>query len=89
MSDPAFLASVREASTPDRRQADPTTLRDDDFDPDTLDRDPSVLRRIVREFDGRIALDCWVLEPGMIERSASVELVDMPVGADAPKGNAR
>lgn len=48
------------------------------FDPDTLEQDPGVLRRIVREFDGRVALDCWVLEPGRIRRGDSVEIVDLP-----------
>jgi uncharacterized protein YcbX len=36
------------------------------FDPDTLEQDPGVLRRIVDEFDGRFALDCYVIEPGRV-----------------------
>jgi hypothetical protein len=36
------------------------------FDPDTLEQDQGVLRRIVDEFDGRFALDCYVIEPGRI-----------------------
>ena len=36
------------------------------FDPDTLEQDHGVLRRIVDEFDGRFALDCYVIEPGRI-----------------------
>ena len=36
------------------------------FDPDTLEQDHGVLRRIVEEFDGRFALDCYVIEPGRI-----------------------
>ncbi len=48
------------------------------FDPDTLEQDPSVLYRIVREFDGTIALDCWVLEPGHIRTGDLVEVVDVP-----------
>ena len=36
------------------------------FDPDTLEQDHGVLRRIVEEFDERMALDCAVLEPGRI-----------------------
>jgi uncharacterized protein YcbX len=36
------------------------------FDPDTLEQDLGVLRRIVDDFDGRFALDCYVLEPGRI-----------------------
>ena len=34
------------------------------YDPDTQEQDPGVLRRIVREFDGRMALDCAVVEGG-------------------------
>jgi uncharacterized protein YcbX len=48
------------------------------FDPDTLEQDPSVLFRIVREFDGAIALDCWVIEPGHIRSGDRVEVVDLP-----------
>ena len=48
------------------------------FDPDTLEQDPSVLYRIVREFDGTIALDCWVVEPGHIRTGDLVEVVDVP-----------
>ncbi len=36
------------------------------YDPDTQVSDPDVLRRIVSDFCGRMALDCWVIEPGMI-----------------------
>jgi len=48
------------------------------FDPDTLVQDPSVLYRIVREFGGTIALDCWVHEPGHISAGDRVEVVDLP-----------
>jgi uncharacterized protein YcbX len=58
------------------------------FDPDTLEQDNSVLRRIVTEFDGRIALDCWILEPGKISTGDSVEVVPMPAGVELPVGNA-
>lgn len=58
------------------------------FDPDTLERDPSVLRRIVHEFGGTIALDCWVLERGRVRRGDRVEVVDLPQGAEIPPGNA-
>ncbi len=34
------------------------------FDPDTQAQDPGVLRRIVKEFDARIALDCEVITAG-------------------------
>lgn len=45
------------------------------FDPDTLEQDHGVLRRIVREFDGTTALDAFVVEPGHVRIGDSVELV--------------
>ncbi len=45
------------------------------FDPDTLEQDASVLQRIVDEFEGRIALDCSVLEPGRIAVGDPVRLL--------------
>ena len=45
------------------------------FDPDTIEQDPSVLQRIVDEFDGQIALDCGIAEPGPIAVGDAVELV--------------
>ena len=36
------------------------------FDPDTLEQDHGVLRRIAEEYDGRFALDCYVVEPGPV-----------------------
>jgi len=45
------------------------------FDPDTLEQDASVLQRIVDEFEGRIALDCSVLEPGRIAVGDPVQLL--------------
>jgi uncharacterized protein YcbX len=44
------------------------------FDPDTLEQDPSVLRRIVWEFFGTVALDCWVEVPGEVAVGNRVEL---------------
>jgi uncharacterized protein YcbX len=44
-------------------------------DPDTLERDPSVLRRFVEEFDGRFALDCYVVEPGAVRVGDEAELL--------------
>lgn len=44
------------------------------FDPDTLEQDPSVLRRIVWEFGGTVALDCWVESPGDVAVGDPVEL---------------
>jgi uncharacterized protein YcbX len=45
------------------------------YDPDTQAQDLSVLRRIVNEFDGRMALDCGVVEGGAIAVGDPVELV--------------
>jgi uncharacterized protein len=45
------------------------------FDPDTLEQDPSVLRRVVTSFAGTVALDCWVEAPGQIAVGDPVELV--------------
>jgi uncharacterized protein YcbX len=36
------------------------------YHPDTLEQDAGVLRRIVREFGGKLALDAWVVTPGTI-----------------------
>ena len=44
-------------------------------DPDTLDRDPEVLRDIGRRFDGRLALNAEVLRPGTIRVGDPVTLV--------------
>jgi uncharacterized protein YcbX len=45
------------------------------FDPDTLEQDTGVLRRINREFGGRMALNCFVARPGSIAVGDPVELV--------------
>jgi MOSC domain-containing protein len=45
------------------------------FDPDTLEADPSVLRRIVDEFDDVITLDCTVVERGLVAAGDEVELL--------------
>jgi MOSC domain-containing protein len=45
------------------------------FDPDTLEPDPSVLRRIVDEFDDEITLDCTVVVPGLVAAGDEVELL--------------
>jgi hypothetical protein len=44
-------------------------------DPDTLERDPEVLRDIGRRFRGRLALDAAVLRPGTIRVGDEVTLV--------------
>jgi uncharacterized protein len=46
------------------------------FDPDTLAHDPEVLRDIVRRFGGRLALNCEVLQGGVIRTGEEVELLD-------------
>jgi hypothetical protein len=57
------------------------------FDPDTLEQDPGVLRNIVHSFGGRVALDCWVVEPGRIAEGDAVELVELPAEVEPPHGN--
>jgi hypothetical protein len=46
------------------------------IDPNTGAQDVGVLRRIHDEFDGRIALDCWVIRPGTIRVGDAARLVD-------------
>lgn len=45
------------------------------FDPDTLAQDPDVLRDIRSRFDGRFALNCMVVEPGLVRLGDGVEVV--------------
>jgi uncharacterized protein YcbX len=45
------------------------------IDPDTLEQDPGVLRRINERFEGRIALNCTVARPGRIVVGDPVELL--------------
>jgi uncharacterized protein YcbX len=45
------------------------------FDPDTQAQDVDVLRKIRREFDGRLALNARVLEPGQVQVGDRVELL--------------
>lgn len=44
------------------------------LDPDTCARDPSVLRRIDAEHDGRFALNCWVARGGSVRAGDVVEV---------------
>jgi hypothetical protein len=46
------------------------------YDPDTLKQDRNVLFRIVKEFDGTMALDCSVVKPGTIRVGDAVTLLD-------------
>jgi len=57
------------------------------FDPDTLEQDPGVLRRIVHSFGGEVALDCWVVQPGRIAEGDPVELVELDAASVPPLGN--
>lgn len=45
------------------------------YDPDTQEQDKSVLLRIIRDLDGTAALDCSVLEPGVIRVGDPVQLM--------------
>jgi len=45
------------------------------FDPDTGEQDREVLRKIGREFGGRLALNSWVMEGGTIAIGDEVELI--------------
>jgi len=54
------------------------------FDPDTLEQDHRVLRRIAREFGGTLALNCFVMRGGEIEVDDTVQLVRRPPGSTHP-----
>lgn len=45
------------------------------YDPDTQEQDKSVLLRIVRELDGTAALDCSVIEPGLVRVGDPVQVI--------------
>jgi uncharacterized protein len=45
------------------------------YDPDTLAHDPNVLRDIVRRFGGKLALNCDVVQGGIIRVDQEVELL--------------
>ena len=45
------------------------------YDPDTLKQDRNVLFRIVKEFDGTMALDCSDIKPGTIRQGDDVTLL--------------
>ena len=44
------------------------------YDPDTQERDRSVLQRIVDEYGGRFALDCYVIREGEVREGDPVEI---------------
>ena len=45
------------------------------YDPDTLEQDPTVLRRIVAEMGGQLALDTYVVQGGRVAVGDPVELL--------------
>jgi uncharacterized protein YcbX len=45
------------------------------FDPDTLQQDLGVLRKIVKQAGGKLALDCAVASPGVLREGDPVSLV--------------
>lgn len=55
------------------------------FDPDTLAQDTGVLRRINRDFDGRVALNCLIASPGTIAVGDPVEFIK-PASGEAGRG---
>ena len=48
------------------------------FDPDTLVQDVRVLKKIVREFKGSVALNCYVIRGGRIAVGDPVEVLEAP-----------
>ena len=59
------------------------------YDPDTLEQDIRVLRRIVNEFDGTLALDTAIIKPGRIAVGDTVELLahdQEEFGSQKPEG---
>ena len=54
-------------------------------DPDTLERDPEVLRDIGRRFGGRLALNAEVLVPGRIRVGDAVRLVVPAVAGESAR----
>lgn len=51
------------------------------FDPDTLEQDHSVLKEIVRKFDGELALNASALQAGTIHEGDEVALLDATPGS--------
>ncbi len=53
------------------------------IDPDTGAQDLEVLRHIRRDFDGAIALNCWVINGGTIQQHHPAQIVPLPREAAA------
>jgi uncharacterized protein len=56
------------------------------IDPDTGEQDLNVLRRIHSRFESRLALNCWVAQPGTIAVGDRVELLEATLPAPDPGG---
>lgn len=56
------------------------------IDPDSGEQDLDVLRKIHRQFDGTMALNCWVVRGGRIQIGNHVEVVDLDVVPPAGGG---
>src|SRR5512133_1406237 len=56
------------------------------IDPDTGAQDLDVLRKIHRQFDGTMALNCWVVRGAHIQVGNQVEVVDLDVDPPAAGG---
>lgn len=54
------------------------------WDPDTVEQDAGVLRRIHERFDGTMALNAWTARPGRVAVGDPVELIEEFDGAAAP-----
>ena len=52
------------------------------IDPDSGAQDADVLRRINARFGGRVALNCWVIRPGLVQIDDPVRIVPAPSGPD-------
>lgn len=56
------------------------------IDPDTGEQNLDVLRLIHRKFDSRLALNCWVAEPGTIAVGDPVEVLEATLPSPQPGG---
>jgi hypothetical protein len=52
------------------------------IDPDTGEHQPEVFRHIRRDFNGKLALNCWVIRPGVITAGDVARLI--PTNAQPP-----
>jgi uncharacterized protein YcbX len=53
------------------------------IDPTSGAQDLNVLRRIRREFDGSLALNCWVIAGGVVRTGDPAEVIPLPEGISA------